>query len=139
MEIWGDFIIPQISPIDIQNIEIQPQPSRTHRLTDKRIEGQVDGIQAVQQAVFHILSTERFAYQIYDDNYGVELEKYIGKSFEFVKAGIGLDITEALMQDDRITAVEINSITQSGLDSVLIDITVISTEGTFAERVTVNV
>lgn len=132
-------MIPQITAIDTQNIEIQPQPSRTHQITERRIEGQIDLLQAIRQAIFHILSTERYAYVIYDDNYGIELEKYIGKSFEFIKAGIGLDITDALMQDDRILSVDINSIMQSSLDSVLIDITVTSTEGIVSEVVTVSV
>lgn len=132
-------MIPQISAIDVQNIEVIEMPSRTHQITDRRIEGKIDGIQAIQQAITHILSTERFAYIIYDDDYGAELEKYIGKNFAFIQAGIGLDITEALLQDDRITDVVINSITQSALDSVLINMTVTSTAGTFSQEVTVNV
>lgn len=132
-------MIPQIGSFDLSTIEIIPYPSRTYRLTDDRIEGFVDGIEAMKQAVFLALSTQRFAYSIYDDSRGAELEQYIGKSFPFVKAGAGDSIEEALLQDDRIVGVDINSITQTAIDSVLISITVQSTLGTFEMEVPVNV
>ena len=132
-------MIPQISAIDVQNIEIVSQPSRTYRLGERKIEGFIDGLEAIKQAVYHILRTERYAYPIYEENFGAELEQYIGKPFAFIQSSIGESITEALMQDDRIISVEINSVEQSALDSVLVNFTVISSLGTFEQEVPISV
>lgn len=39
----------------------------------------MDGMEAVKQAVYKILQTERYKYVIYDWNYGVELEDLLEK------------------------------------------------------------
>ena len=44
-----------------------------------KIAGFVNNLEAVKQAIYHILMTERYKYTIYDDNYGVELQQYVGK------------------------------------------------------------
>lgn len=131
-------MIPQIEALEINNLEIISLPSRTYRVGENKIEGFIDNIQAIQQTVWHILSTERYAYVIYPDNYGVELEQYFGQSYEYIEANIGNTIQEALLQDDRISEVIINSIEQGELDIVLINFTVVSTLGTFSQDWSVN-
>lgn len=83
-------------------------PSKTYGIDreNKRISGYVDGLEAIKQAVLLCLSTERFEYPIYSWNYGVELKEIIGKDLEFAKIELQRTITEALLQDDRITGVE---------------------------------
>ena len=78
-------------------------PSLTYRLNGGRLEGKIDGLNAVRQSVFLMLSTERFQYLIYSWDYGVELENMIGKSRDYLKVDIERRIREALAQDDRIT------------------------------------
>ncbi len=55
---------------------------RTYRmdLKNKRIVGMVDGIDAAIQSVFKILQTRRFAYLIYDNQYGCDIYNKIGNS-----------------------------------------------------------
>lgn len=131
-------MIPQIDQATTQDIEIISYPSHTYRVGERKIEGFADGEAAIRQTVMHILFTERYAYAIYDDSYGTELEQYFGKPFEFIEAGMGQSITEALLQDDRITDVVINSITQDEkLDSLNVNFTVVTTLGTFAQEVTI--
>lgn len=72
----------------------------------KTISGTIDQIQAVEQAVFLILNTERYFWLIFSWNYGVELHDLIGKDPEYCIPEIERRIREALLQDDRITAVE---------------------------------
>lgn len=72
----------------------------------KAISGTIDQIQAVEQAVFLILNTERYFWLIFSWNYGVELHDLIGKDPEYCIPEIERRIREALLQDDRITAVE---------------------------------
>ncbi len=57
------------------------------------------------QAIYLMLSVERYVYQIYSRNYGVELVDLIGKSKDYAMSEIKRRITEALTQDDRITGV----------------------------------
>lgn len=133
-------MIPQISgAMPIEQIRTVAYPSHTYRFTENEIVGNVDGIEAIQQAVYHILSTERYAYAIYDDNYGVELEKYIGKSFGYLEATIETALRDALLQDDRITSVTVTKVEKTGADSALAEFTVTCNRGTFAAEVQVNV
>lgn len=84
-------------------------PSMTYRMAaeKKEVRGALDGMDAVKQAVYKILQTERYKYVIYDWNYGVELEDLLGKAVSFVIPELQRRITEALLTDDRIEAVRI--------------------------------
>ena len=70
-----------------------------------RISGYVDGIDAVIQTVYFILSTERFKYTIYSWDYGVELVDLFGQPMTYVMVELPSRIREALIQDNRITDV----------------------------------
>lgn len=70
-----------------------------------RISGFVDEREAVKQAIMLILNTERYKFLIYSWNYGVELEELIGTHPDIVEDEVERLISEALLQDDRITAV----------------------------------
>lgn len=78
------------------------KPSRTYRIKGNRIYGMTDGLEAVRQAVWLILNTERFVHPIYSWNYGVELEGLLGVNPPLVYSLLKQRITEALTQDDRI-------------------------------------
>ena len=91
-----------------QDFVFRTLPSHTFRLnhTPQTITGTVDQIQAVEQAIYLILNTERYHWLIHSWNYGVELYDLIGKDTEYCIPEIERRIQEALLQDDRITAVE---------------------------------
>lgn len=82
------------------------KPSKTYRLNGDRLAGKIDGLEAVAQAVKLLLSTERFRYLIYSNDYGVEIDDLIGKQRSLVVGDIQRRIEEALEQDDRVTGVE---------------------------------
>lgn len=87
---------------------IEYLPSRTPGL-DRKCQvcfGMVDTIQAVEQAVYLILNVERYQWLIYSWNYGVELRDLFGKPVRYCITEIERRIAEALLQDDRITAVQ---------------------------------
>ena len=69
------------------------------------VNGIREGLLEIRQAVYFILNTERYQYLIYPWSYGVELRDLIGKQMEYVIPEIERRITEALLQDDRIDAV----------------------------------
>lgn len=78
----------------------------THRMTEDRVTGKVDGIKALEQAIYKILNTERYEYPIYTFSYGVELKKLIGKEQPYVRSELKRIVREALLQDDRILQVD---------------------------------
>ena len=89
------------------------QPDLTYRLGNDSVVGNIDGLNSIKQSIYHILSTERYSNPIYDDNYGVELEQYIGKDIEYIQADIGSTLREALIQDDRIIDVIVTDVRKS--------------------------
>lgn len=93
---------------DLLTLEVETQPGLTYALDIEsgRIRGKVDGLEALRQAVYLILQTERYAFLIYSWNYGVELRELIGQPKDYALPEIKRCITEALLQDDRITAVD---------------------------------
>ena len=89
------------------NIIVEKQPSLSYkmRLEKERIERNVDGIEAVKQMIYKTLMTDRYRFEIYDWNYGVELDDLLGKPKEFVKAELPRRIEDALIIDDRVEEV----------------------------------
>ena len=94
--------------IDLMEFAIEEQPSYTYKLDiDKgRIRGMTDEADEMLQAVYLILSVERYQYPIYSFNYGVELADLIGQPKDYVMSEAKRRITEALTQDDRIESVD---------------------------------
>lgn len=92
----------------VSEIEDTVQSSKTYRIDsfNGRITRKIDELEAIKQAVFKILQTERFENVIYDASYGVELVGLIGKPKEFVKSDIERIIKEALSVDERILGIE---------------------------------
>ena len=68
----------------------------------ERIIGQCDDVEAIKQAIYNILNTERYQYIIFSWDYGVELKDLFGKPIDYVMPEVERRITEALVQDDRI-------------------------------------
>lgn len=79
--------------------------SRTYRITKDRIAGYIDGIDAMKQAVWKRLMTEKYVYDIYDDTYGLQTVDLIGKKYSYVISKLQKRIKETLLYDDRITDV----------------------------------
>ena len=111
------------------------QPDLTYRMGESAIVGKItDRIESVKQSILHILSTERYSNPIYDDDYGVELEKYIGQDKGMVIADIENTLNEALTQDDRITKIKVNSITDGvESNSLVVEFTVYTIYGEIGE------
>ena len=110
-------MIPEINKIEFMK---EIQPSKTYRLdtVNKRIYKTVDGLKAVEQAIYKILQTERAAYLIYSLAYGSELERYIGKDFDYVSSDIQRAIEDALLADKRVLSISEFSVLQEQNDSL---------------------
>lgn len=104
-------MIPQRSPLSSvpsRTLTISEPTSKTYRMNlgGDTIAGTADGKEAMKQAIFKILSTERYEYIIYSDRYGAELSDLFGESIDYVKSEIKRRITEALLADSRIKSVD---------------------------------
>lgn len=90
-----------------QDFETEEQTSRTYRMDSSggAVRGYVDGLEALKQAAFKILNTERYQYVIYSWNYGIETMDLYGEPVTYVCPELERRITEALTWDARITDV----------------------------------
>ena len=115
------------------------QPDLTYRLGNTTVAGKIDKLESIKQAVYHILSTERYSSPIYDDDYGVELERYIGKDIGYIQADIENTLKEALTQDDRITNVVVNDVEKSDKqkNACVIKFTVYTIYGNYNEDMSI--
>ncbi|MBP2635562.1 MAG: hypothetical protein H6Q72_1469 [Firmicutes bacterium] len=86
-------------------IEVQPNKSYKMLIDDEKVLGTVNDLEAVEQACYKILNTERYQYVIYSWNYGIELQDLFGKPIPYVFSELPRRIREALTQDDRINDV----------------------------------
>ncbi|MBO5098762.1 MAG: DUF2634 domain-containing protein [Clostridia bacterium] len=81
--------------------------STTYKIETQKnqIKGFIDETEAIKQAIYKILLTEKNVFQIYNENYGVSLADLFGKNIYFVQSEIPLRIQKALLNDDRILKV----------------------------------
>jgi hypothetical protein len=103
------YFLPQTGDdLDLVDFAITQQPSYTYKLDidRERTKGMTDEADAMLQAIYLILSVERYQYPIYSYNYGVELIDLIGQPKDYVMSEVKRRITEALTQDDRIDSVD---------------------------------
>lgn len=99
-------MIPQDNDDILFDFEISKQPSKTYKLNDNSINGVCDGLEAIKQSIFLILSIERYTYPIYSFKYGVEFKDLYGQPKSFVIPELERRIREALTQDDRIESID---------------------------------
>jgi len=119
----------------LQTLEEDFVSSNTYKVIGNRILGMVDGLDAVRQAIEKILATERFRYSIYSENYGVELNRFIGADIEFVRADLARTIEEALQADERISGISNFEIErQQEKDTLVCYYDVDTVEGSFPQR-----
>lgn len=87
--------------------ESDRMPSYTPKIDFERnrIIGTIDDLEAMEQAIYLILQTERYESLIYNWYYGVEFDTLIGKSRELITSELERRIREALLEDDRINRI----------------------------------
>lgn len=92
--------------LNFEDFTVVEEPTNTYYLDyeKERVRGYTDGLEAVEQAIYKMLSTEKYQYPIYED-YGVELASLIGKERSYVVPEVERRIMEALLSDERILSV----------------------------------
>ena len=94
---------------DLKNdLTIESTPTHTYKwdYDNKRSLDYIDDLEAIKQACYKIIYTERYRHIIYSWNYGIELENLFGKPLTYIYPELRRRITEALETDDRVLSVE---------------------------------
>lgn len=90
------------------DFEVVEHPTHTYKmhLNVNRVRSYTDELEAMKQAIYKILLTERYRYIIYSWNYGIELEDLFGEPISYVCPELERRIKEALLWDTRIERVD---------------------------------
>ena len=98
--------LPQNVGLDSE-IRYEDMPTNTFMIDrdSGQVKGMGDGLEAMRQAVDIILHTERFRWQIYNQNFGSELKGLIGDDYEFIVGELPRRIEDAFSVDSRILKV----------------------------------
>lgn len=111
-------MLPELNLINQLDEQMTSYTYNINRNTN-RISGYIDDKDAIIQAIYLILQTERYESMIYNWYYGVEFDGLIGKQRDYVTSELQRVIREALTEDDRILEVSDFEITYTE-DSALI-------------------
>lgn len=106
--------------------------------SSRQIAGIGTGLDAMRQAVEIILANERFRWQIYDSNFGVELEGLIGDDLDYIKAEIPRRIEEAFSVDSRILSVDNYVFTETSPGVLSVSFDVQTVYGAIQEEVSIG-
>ena len=135
-------VLPTAGSIDISNgVTFEQQPSRTWYIdTDtNRIRGEVTGYEAVKQAATIILNVERFRWQSYSPNSGMQWDGLIGQDPGYVASEMQRRMLDALRMDDRVRGISNFSYTLSNDgDTMTASVTVNTVYGEVQTTVEVN-
>lgn len=120
--------------------ELEEQPSLTYKMDigKNRISGFADELEAMKQAVYKILLTERYQYIMYSWDYGIETIDLYGEPVSFVYPELERRITEALTWDERIQSVDGFEFDSSEKGSVCVSFTVHTIYGDIQAEKEVN-
>ena len=89
-------MIPSTGAFLEKDFQIREQPGLTYKLQpdENCVRGYTDGLEAVKQAVYKILMTERYQYVMYSWDYGVELLDLFGEPVSYVCPELKRRITD---------------------------------------------
>lgn len=87
--------------LDLEEEEI-PNKNYAMKIDKTIINGTCDELDAVRQAIYKILNTERYQYIIYSWDYGIQLEDLIGYPVDYCCSELKRRITDAVEWDDRV-------------------------------------
>lgn len=116
----------------VADFEEEILPSKTWHIDFDRnvITSFIDDLDAIRQTAVLTLATERYEFNIYSNQYGVELMDLFGENMQYVMSEIKRRVDEALRQDDRVTGVGNFEFTRDKR-TLHVKFTVTSTAGNF--------
>lgn len=129
-----------MADFEYKEVEVVEQPSKTYRLDvdNNKVTGKIDGLEAIKQAIYKRLNTEKDEYLIYGTDYGIQLADLYGEDDTYVLPTLQGRIMEALLQDERIMGVDNFSFTDEK-GSIAASFTVHTVLGDIQSELEVNI
>lgn len=129
--------LPDIISFDT-DIQLTSRPSRTWIIDRNTMQvGFMDeGLEAVRQSVEIALNVERFRWQIYNTNFGNELNELIGDDSDYIQSEFPRMVNDALSVDDRVVDTSDYVFTVNG-DSMTVSFIVNTVFGQLAEEMAI--
>ena len=126
--------LPDIIGFDT-DIQLTSRPSRTWIIDRNTMQvGFMDeGLEAVRQSVEIALNVERFQWQIYNTNFGNELEELVGDDADYIQSELPRMVDDALSVDDRVIDTTDYVFSVNG-DSMTVSFTVNTVYGQLTEE-----
>ena len=126
--------LPDIIGFDT-SIQLTSRPSRTWIIDRDTMQvGYMDeGLESVRQAVEIALNVQRFRWQIYNTNFGNELNELIGDDADYIQSEFPRMVDDALSVDDRVIDTADYVFSVNG-DSMTVSFTVNTVFGALAEE-----
>ena len=126
--------LPDIIGFDT-DIQLTSRPSRTWIIDRNTMQvGYMDeGLEAVRQSVEIALNVDRFRWQIYNTNFGNELEELIGDDADYIESELPRMVDDALSVDDRVIDTADYVFSVNG-DSMTVSFTVNTVYGQLTEE-----
>jgi len=98
------------NPFEADDLSEMNQIHRTYKMDfeKKRIIGMVDNEDAAKQAILKAMRTRRFAYKIYDDQYGCDILNKIGNTSltkNYLDSDIPVMLEDMLLPDETVIGV----------------------------------
>jgi Protein of unknown function (DUF2634). len=111
---------------DIEEVTL---PTKTYLVQNGRIMSFTDGRDAMRQAIEKVLLTARFSVPWLSPNYGHDLDDLIGKSVDYALSEVERMVKEALLDDDRVTDVTVESLAAESKTTILAKVSVTTIYG----------
>lgn len=128
--------LPTGGTVDIsQGVELESQPTLTWLVdpSGTSLVGTAEGADVIKQAVEIILSVQRFKWQIYSGNFGMDYRDLIGGDPGVVASNLLRRLQDAFSVDDRILSVDNFAYLVEG-DSLTASFTVRTVYGELSEN-----
>ena len=131
----------QAGDINLQTeIEFGDYPTFTYIVdpVSNQVRGNDEGMAAMRQAVEIIMSVERYKYQIYTPNFGIELSGLIGADEGFVRSELKRRIRDAFVPDRRVTDTVDYSFANAGTDTLVVRFVAVTVFGNLPAQMEVR-
>ena len=127
--------LPEVAGFDT-DIVIAAQPSKTWIIDRNTLQVAYmdEGLEAVRQAVEIALNVERFRWQIYNTNFGAELNDLVGDDEAYIEAELPRMVEDALSPDNRVVSVVNYTFSRRG-DALAVSFSVHTVFGDLEEEV----
>ena len=127
--------LPEVAGFDT-DIVIAAQPSKTWIIdrNTMQVAYMDEGLEAVRQAVEIALNVERFRWQIYNTNFGAELNDLVGDDEAYIEAELPRMVEDALSPDNRVVSVDNYAFSRRG-DALSVSFSVHTVFGDLEEEV----